>query len=165
MLTVPLALVGAYIGLYLSGMSINIYSQIGLVMLIGLAAKNGILIVEFANQLRDAGVEFEEALKKASMLRLRPIVMTGFTTIFSSLPLLLAIGPGSESRAVIGMVIFAGVLLSAFMTLFIVPTAYAYLARGTGSPEKRANELVILEAKVPYKKGEDPLKEDLGVSK
>jgi multidrug efflux pump len=161
MLTVPLALVGAYIGLYLAGMSINIYSQIGLVMLIGLAAKNGILIVEFANQLRDAGVEFEEALKKASMLRLRPIVMTGFTTVFSSLPLVLATGPGAESRAVIGMVIFAGVLLSTFMTLFIVPAAYAYLARGTGSPEKRANILLELEAKVPYNKGEEQINNDI----
>ena len=165
MLTVPLALVGAYVGLYLAGMSINIYSQIGLVMLIGLAAKNGILIVEFANQLRDAGVEFEEALKKASMLRLRPIVMTGFTTVFSALPLVLATGPGAESRAVIGMVIFAGVMFSAFMTLFIVPTAYAYLARGTGSPEELANKLSKLEVEVPYKKGEDQLKDDLGVPK
>ena len=163
MLTVPLALVGAYVGLYLAGMSINIYSQIGLVMLIGLAAKNGILIVEFTNQLRDAGVEFEEALKKASMLRLRPIVMTGFTTVFSALPLVLATGPGAESRAVIGMVIFAGVMFSAFMTLFIVPTAYAYLARGTGSPENRARKLKQLEAEVPYKKGEDELKDEVGV--
>lgn len=165
MLTVPLALVGAYVGLYLAGMSINIYSQIGLVMLIGLAAKNGILIVEFANQLRDSGVEFEEALKKASMLRLRPIVMTGFTTVFSALPLVLATGPGAESRAVIGMVIFAGVMFSAFMTLFIVPTAYSYLARGTGSPEKLAKQLIELEAEVPYKKGEEQLKEDVISSK
>jgi multidrug efflux pump len=157
--------VGAYVGLYLAGMSINIYSQIGLVMLIGLAAKNGILIVEFANQLRDAGVEFEEALKKASMLRLRPIVMTGFTTVFSALPLVLATGPGAESRAVIGMVIFSGVMFSAFMTLFIVPTAYAYLARGTGSPEKRARKLVELEAEVPYKKGEAELYDDTDMSK
>lgn len=144
MLTVPLALVGAYVGLYLSGFSINIYSQIGLVMLIGLAAKNGILIVEFANQLRDAGTEFEEALKRASMLRLRPIVMTAFTTLFSALPLVLATGPGAESRAVIGMVIFAGVLFSVFMTLFIVPTAYSYLARNTGSPLKRTKLLESL---------------------
>jgi multidrug efflux pump len=165
MLTVPLALVGAYVGLYLAGMSINIYSQIGLVMLIGLAAKNGILIVEFANQLRDAGVEFEEALKRASMLRLRPIVMTGFTTVFSALPLVLATGPGAESRAVIGMVIFAGVMFSAFMTLFIVPTAYAYLARGTGSPEKRARKLAELEAEVPYKKGEGELHEGTDMHK
>lgn len=106
MLTVPLALVGAYIGLFFSGMTINIYSQIGLVMLIGLAAKNGILIVEFANQLRDAGMEFEHALKRAAAQRLRPIVMTGFTTVFSALPLVLASGPGAESRMVIGMVIF-----------------------------------------------------------
>ncbi|HAI71847.1 MAG TPA: multidrug transporter AcrB, partial [Alteromonas australica] len=98
MLTVPLALVGAFIGLYFAGMTLNIYSQIGLVMLIGLAAKNGILIVEFANQLRDAGLAFEEALKRAAMQRLRPIVMTGFTTVFSALPLVMASGPGAESR-------------------------------------------------------------------
>jgi multidrug efflux pump len=153
MLTVPLALVGAYVGLYLSGFSINIYSQIGLVMLIGLAAKNGILIVEFANQLRDAGTEFEEAVKRASMLRLRPIVMTAFTTLFSALPLVLATGPGAESRAVIGMVIFAGVLFSVFMTLFIVPTAYSYLARNTGSPLQRTKQLEKLTQEVAYKKG------------
>jgi multidrug efflux pump len=155
MLTVPLALVGAYIGLFFSGMTINIYSQIGLVMLIGLAAKNGILIVEFANQLRDAGMEFEHALKRAAAQRLRPIVMTGFTTVFSALPLVLASGPGAESRMVIGMVIFSGVLVSAFMTLFVVPTAYSWLARNTGSPLKRTNEIERLEKTIPYKKGED----------
>ncbi|MFC3094345.1 efflux RND transporter permease subunit [Alteromonas sediminis] len=154
MLTVPLALLGAFVGLYLAGMSINIYSQIGLVMLIGLAAKNGILIVEFANQLRDAGEEFEQALKHAAVLRLRPIVMTGFTTVFSALPLVLASGPGAESRAVIGMVIFSGVLISAFMTLFVVPTAYAWLARNTGSPQRRANTISELQESVPYNKGE-----------
>ena len=132
----------------------NIFSQIGLVMLIGLAAKNGILIVEFANQLRDAGVEFEEALKRAAAQRLRPIVMTGFTTVFSSLPLVLATGPGSESRMVIGMVIFAGVIVSAFMTLFIVPTAYAAFARNTGSPEAREKALTEQDAAIPYRKGE-----------
>lgn len=153
MLTVPLALVGAYLGLYLTGFSINIYSQIGLVMLIGLAAKNGILIVEFTNQLRDAGTEFEEAIKKASMMRLRPIVMTAFTTLFSALPLVLATGPGAESRAVIGTVIFSGVLFSVFMTLFIVPTAYSYLARNTGSPLKRTKQLEQLTQEVPNDKG------------
>jgi multidrug efflux pump len=152
MLTVPLALLGAFIGLYLSGMSLNIYSQIGLVMLIGLAAKNGILIVEFANQLRDAGTEFETALRKAAMLRLRPIVMTGFTTVFSALPLILASGPGSESRMVIGMVIFSGVLVSAFMTLYVVPVAYFWLARNTGSPMQLSNEVENLEEKMPYEK-------------
>jgi multidrug efflux pump len=154
MFTVPLALVGAFIGLYLSNMTINIYSQIGLVMLIGLAAKNGILIVEFANQLRDAGTEFEEAIRRAATQRLRPIVMTGFTTVFSALPLVLASGPGAESRMVIGMVIFSGVLFSAFMTLFIVPTAYTYLARSTGSPEKRSKQLDEMQEIVPYIKGE-----------
>lgn len=152
MLTVPLALLGAFIGLYLSGMSLNIYSQIGLVMLIGLAAKNGILIVEFANQLRDAGTEFETALRKAAMLRLRPIVMTGFTTVFSALPLILASGPGSESRMVIGMVIFSGVLVSAFMTLYVVPVAYYWLARNTGSPMQLSNQVKNLEKKMPYEK-------------
>lgn len=154
MLTVPLALVGAFIGLYFSGMTLNIYSQIGLVMLIGLAAKNGILIVEFANQLRDAGVEFEEALRKAATQRLRPIVMTGFTTIFSSLPLVLATGAGAESRTVIGMVIFAGVTVSAFLTLYVVPTAYYLLARNTGSPNARAEKISEFEKTIEYKKGD-----------
>ncbi len=152
MLTVPMALVGAYIGLYFANMTINIYSQIGLVMLIGLAAKNGILIVEFANQLRDAGEEFEQALRKAAALRLRPIVMTVFTTVMSSLPLVLAVGPGAESRTVIGMVIFAGVLLSAILTLFVVPTAYYWLARNTGSPQQLAATIEQLEAEIPYHK-------------
>ncbi|MBL4631017.1 MAG: efflux RND transporter permease subunit [Paraglaciecola sp.] len=155
MLTVPLALVGAFVGLYFSGMTLNIYSQIGLVMLIGLAAKNGILIVEFANQLRDAGMEFEQALRKAASQRLRPIVMTGFTPVFSSLPLVMATGPGSESRTVIGMVIFAGVLVSAFLTLYIVPTAYYLLAKNANSPNERAKQIEDLEVSIPYRKGEE----------
>ncbi|MFQ3197470.1 MAG: multidrug efflux pump [Paraglaciecola sp.] len=155
MLTVPLALIGAFIGLYFAGMTLNIYSQIGLVMLIGLAAKNGILIVEFANQLRDSGIEFEQALKKAATLRLRPIVMTGFTTVFSALPLVLATGAGAESRTVIGMVIFAGVLVSAFLTLFIVPTAYYWLARNTGSPQEISHKLEKLDKEIPYRKGDN----------
>ena len=154
MLTVPLALAGAFIGLQLSGMSLNIYSQIGLVMLIGLAAKNGILIVEFANQLRDAGKEFSEALLMASKQRFRPIVMTGFTTVFSALPLVLATGPGAESRAVIGMVIFAGVLFSVFLTLFVVPTIYYYLAQNTNSPKARSQQIEQFETEIPYRKGE-----------
>ena len=154
MLTVPLALAGAFIGLQLSGMSLNIYSQIGLVMLIGLAAKNGILIVEFANQLRDAGKEFSDALLMASKQRFRPIVMTGFTTVFSALPLVLATGPGAESRAVIGMVIFAGVLFSVFLTLFVVPTIYYYLARNASSPQALSQQIEEFEKEIPYRKGE-----------
>jgi len=141
LLTVPLALVGALAGLELMGMSLNIYSQIGIVMLIGLAAKNGILIVEFANQLRDRGIAFEEALISAAQQRLRPIVMTTFTTVTSAIPLVLAVGPGAESRMVIGVVIFAGVSLASIFTLFIVPGAYYWLCRNTGSPQAIANEI------------------------
>ncbi|MFT5162871.1 MAG: multidrug efflux pump, partial [Alteromonadaceae bacterium] len=141
LLAVPLALVGALSGLYFAGMSINIYSQIGLIMLIGLAAKNGILIVEFANQLRDAGKEFEQALIEASTHRLRPIIMTSFTTIMSSLPLVMASGPGAESRMVIGLVILTGVSVATVMTLFVVPSAYYWLCRHTGSPLRLSRQL------------------------
>ncbi|WP_371188846.1 efflux RND transporter permease subunit [Thalassotalea maritima] len=141
MLTVPLALVGGLLGLHLMGMSLNIYSQIGIVMLIGLAAKNGILIVEFANQLRDRQVEFGEAVIQASKRRLRPIVMTTFTTVMSAIPLVIAIGPGAESRMVLGVVIFAGVSIATIFTLFIVPGAYYWLCRNTQSPETISQQL------------------------
>ncbi|NOU52713.1 efflux RND transporter permease subunit [Pseudoalteromonas sp. JBTF-M23] len=135
MLTVPLGLVGALYGLYLTGNSLNIYSQIGIVMLIGLSAKNGILIVEFANQLRDQGVPFEQAILDASVQRLRPIIMTSLTTVMSAIPLVLATGPGAESRMVIGVVVFAGVSVATILTLFIIPCAYNLLAKHTQSPE------------------------------
>ena len=135
MLTVPLAMGGALLGLYLSGQSLNLYSQIGLVMLVGLAAKNGILIVEFANQLRDAGQPFREALEEASIVRLRPIIMTGITTAAGSIPLLLSSGAGAETRAVLGTVILYGVLAATLFTLVVVPVAYNLLARYTGSPK------------------------------
>ncbi len=141
LLTVPLALVGALTGLELMGMTLNIYSQIGIVMLIGLAAKNGILIVEFANQLRDQGQAFEDALITASQQRLRPIVMTTFTTVTSAIPLVLASGPGAESRMVIGVVIFAGVSLASIFTLFVVPGAYYWLCRNTGTPQTIAKQI------------------------
>ncbi|EGV18726.1 efflux RND transporter permease subunit [Thiocapsa marina] len=134
MLTVPLAMAGALLALWLTGQTLNIYSQIGLIMLVGLAAKNGILIVEFANQLRDEGKAFREALLEAADVRLRPIVMTGITTAAGSLPLLLSSGAGAETRTVIGTVILAGVLAATIFTLFVVPVAYDLLARHTGSP-------------------------------
>jgi multidrug efflux pump len=134
MLTVPLAMAGALFALWLTGQTLNIYSQIGLIMLVGLAAKNGILIVEFANQLRDQGKEFREALLEAADVRLRPIVMTGVTTAAGSVPLLLSGGAGAETRTVIGIVILAGVLAATVFTLFVVPVAYDLLARRTGSP-------------------------------
>ncbi len=134
MLTVPLAIGGGLLGLYVTGGTLNLYSQIGLIMLVGLAAKNGILIVEFANQLRDAGRGFDEALYEASLTRLRPIVMTGITTAAGAVPLIFSGGPGAETRFVIGVVILAGVLASTVLTLYIVPVAYSLLARRTGSP-------------------------------
>jgi multidrug efflux pump len=133
MLTVPLAIVGALLGLWITGQTLNIYSQIGLVMLVGLAAKNGILIVEFANQLRDQGLQFEEALMEAARVRLRPIVMTGITTAAGAVPLIVSFGAGAETRRVLGTVILTGVIAATFFTLFIVPAAYHLLARKTGS--------------------------------
>jgi multidrug efflux pump len=141
MLTVPLAMAGALLGLYLAGYSLNLYSQIGLIMLVGLSAKNGILIVEFANQLRDQGQEFHAALREAAEVRFRPIIMTGITTAAGSLPLLLSTGAGSETRAVIGTVILYGVLAATLFTLFVVPVAYDVLAARSGSPGKRARQL------------------------
>ncbi len=149
MLTVPLGLIGALFGLYVTDSTMNIYSQIGIVMLIGLSAKNGILIVEFANQLRDRGVEFKQAVLQASAQRLRPIVMTSLTTVMSSVPLVLATGPGSESRMVIGIVIFAGVLVTTLLTLFVVPSAYYLLARKTESPEFLQHKLEQQEKSNP----------------
>ncbi|MBE0403794.1 efflux RND transporter permease subunit [Halomonas citrativorans] len=134
MLTVPLAMSGALLALLLSGQSLNIYSQVGLVLLIGLAAKNGILIVEFANQLRDEGKAFRTALIEASVTRLRPILMTAITTMAGAIPLIISSGPGAESRLVIGTVIMAGVGAATLFTLFVVPVAYDLLARHTGSP-------------------------------
>uniref|UniRef100_UPI0030EBB437 efflux RND transporter permease subunit n=1 Tax=Vreelandella glaciei TaxID=186761 RepID=UPI0030EBB437 len=134
MLTVPLAMSGALLALLLTGQSLNIYSQVGLVLLIGLAAKNGILIVEFANQLRDEGKAFRSALIEASVTRLRPILMTAVTTMAGAIPLIISTGPGAESRLVIGTVIMAGVGSATLFTLFVVPVAYDLLARHTGSP-------------------------------
>ena len=141
MLTVPLAMAGALLGLYLAGYSLNLYSQIGLIMLVGLAAKNGILIVEFANQLRDQGREFHAALLEATSVRFRPIVMTGITTAAGSLPLLLSSGAGAETRAVIGTVILYGALAATLFTLFIVPVAYDLMASRTGSPQQLERRL------------------------
>lgn len=134
-LTVPATVAGGLLGLWLTGNSLNIYTQIGLIMLIGLAAKNGILIVEFANQLRDEGVEFDEAIKQSAMTRFRPIVMTALTTAAGAIPLLTSSGAGSETRAAIGVVILFGVITAGIVCVLFVPTAYALIARGSGSPK------------------------------
>ncbi|GLP94759.1 efflux RND transporter permease subunit [Paraferrimonas sedimenticola] len=141
MLTVPLATLGALLGLYFTGQTLNIYSQIGIIMLVGLSAKNGILIVEFANQLRDRGLAFEEAVVQASSQRLRPILMTGITTAAGAIPLVLASGAGAETRLVIGVVVLSGTLVATLFTLFVIPGTYSLLARNTSSPDAVARKL------------------------
>lgn len=133
--TVPLAMAGALAGLYVTGQTLNIFTQIGLIMLVGLAAKNGILIVEFTNQLRDEGRAFRDAIIEASALRLRPILMTSITAMAGSVPLIISGGAGSETRAAIGIVIFFGVAAATIFTLFVVPVAYQMISRKTGSPQ------------------------------
>jgi multidrug efflux pump subunit AcrB len=135
MVTVPMALLGAVFGLKAYGATINIFSQIAVVMLIGIAAKNGVLIVEFANQLRDRGIEFGEAIAQAAVTRLRPVLMTSLCTAFGALPLLFATGAGAEQRQPIGIVVFYGTLVSVFLTLLAVPAAYSLFARRTRSPQ------------------------------
>jgi len=135
MTTVPLAIVGAVGGMWLYGISVNVFSQIAIVMLIGLAAKNGVLIVEFSNQLRDRGVAFKDAIVQASVIRLRPVLMTSLCSAFGALPLLLATGAGAESRQPIGVVVVYGVLISMVLTLLVVPAVYALIAQGTRTPQ------------------------------
>lgn len=145
MLTVPLAVAGGVFGLFLFDNSFNIYSQIGLIILIALAAKNGILLVEFANQLRDEGRDIREAILEASDLRLRPILMTSIATVIGAVPLMVADGAGAESRQTIGVVIVFGVTVATMLTLFVVPVFYDILARFTRSPEAVAREIEKFE--------------------
>jgi multidrug efflux pump len=135
MTTVPLALTGGLLGLWLVGGTVNVFSQIGAVILVGLAAKNGVLIVEFANQLRDRGMAFRDAIVEASAVRLRPVIMTSMCTAFGAVPLIVAAGAGTESRQPLGVVIFSGVLVSMVLTLFVVPAFYALFARNTKTPD------------------------------
>ena len=132
--TVPLALSGALVGLWLFGSSINVFSQIGAIMLIGIACKNGILIVEFANQLRDRGVAFVDAVVQAATIRLRPVLMTSLCTACGAIPLMLASGAGQESRQSIGSAVFFGTVFSLALTLLVVPALYMLIARNTRSP-------------------------------
>ncbi|MFC4348382.1 efflux RND transporter permease subunit [Kordiimonas lipolytica] len=147
MLTVPLAVLGGLLGLYVAGSTLNIYSQLGLIMLIGLAAKNGILIVEFANQLRDEGEDIRDAILDASKTRLRPIMMTGLSTAMGAVPLMMAAGAGANSRITIGVTVFGGVIVATFFTLFIIPVFYDYFARFTKSPGHVASQLKEHEEK------------------
>jgi multidrug efflux pump len=145
MLAVPLAVTGGLFGLFLFGNTLNIYSQIGLIILIALAAKNGILIVEFANQLRDEGRNIREAILEASDLRVRPVLMTSVATVVGAIPLIVGHGAGAESRMTIGTVIFFGLTVATLLTLFVVPAFYDLLARYTKSPEATAREIEQFE--------------------
>ncbi|MFC7301804.1 efflux RND transporter permease subunit [Cognatiluteimonas weifangensis] len=148
MLTVPLGVLGALLGLWLTGGTLNLFSQIGIVMLVGLAAKNGILIVEFANQLRDAGRSVREAIVESAGVRLRPILMTSIATMVGAVPLVAAGGPGSASRATIGVVVIFGVGFSTLLSLFVVPAFYALLAPYTRSPKAIAHQVRTLDEQV-----------------
>jgi multidrug efflux pump len=130
---VPLSITGALAALFLTGGTLNVYSQIGLVTLVGLITKHGILIVEFANQLRETGKALTEAVVEAAVLRLRPILMTTGAMVLGALPLAYAHGAGAESRQQIGWVIVGGLLLGTFFTLFVVPTVYLLSRREKGS--------------------------------
>jgi len=156
MLSVPLAVAGAIYALFVAGLSLNVYSQIGIVLLIGLMAKNGILIVEFANQLRDEGMEVRDAVLEASVLRFRPIVMTVISTILGAVPLVLAAGAGAESRIAIGSVIVGGLGLALVVTLFLTPVLYNLLA-GYSKPRSAIERALEreLSGQPPLEAGDD----------
>jgi len=141
-LTVPFGVAAAVFALYLTGTSVNIYSQIGLILLIGLMAKNGILLVEFADQLRDRGASVTEAALQSARVRLRPVAMTMIATVLGGLPLIIGSGPGAEARAAIGWVVFGGLGLAAVFTLYLTPVIYQALARFS---RPRASETARLE--------------------
>ena len=142
--TVPLAVAGGVLGLALTGTTLNLFSQIGIVMLVGLAAKNGILIVEFANQLRDEGMPLDEAIRTAAARRLRPILMTSIATVLGAVPLAIGHGAGAGARSAIGVVIVSGVSLATLITLFVVPLLYGRLARRTNAPQTVGRRLEAL---------------------
>lgn len=146
MITVPLAIAGALLSLWLFDQTINIFSQIGMIMLIGLVTKNGILIVEFANHKRDEGLGAAEAVVEASKMRLRPILMTSLAMALGALPIALSLGAASTSRIPLGIVIVGGIMFSLVLTLFVIPAMYSYLSRRKKSQE--ADELIDAKASV-----------------
>ena len=159
--TVPLALLGAVLGLKAyqwagaDGASINIYSQIAVIMLVGIAAKNGVLIVEFANQLRDRGLALREAIIEAATTRLRPVLMTSLCTAVGAVPFLFAHGAGAEQRKPIGIVVFYGTTISVLLTLFVVPAVYAIVSRNARSPEYTSRLIAALRGSAPAARAED----------
>jgi len=156
LLSTPLAVTGGLLGLWWTGGSLNIFSQIGMILLIGLMAKNGILVVEFANQLRDRGLSVREAVLEASVIRLRPILMTSISTVLGALPLAMATGAGAESRMALGVVIAWGITFSTFFTLFAVPALYLLLAPYTRPIGSIAARLAELESRHSPRHGPQP---------
>lgn len=147
LVTVPLALAGALVSLWYFNQSLNIFSQIGQIMLIGLVTKNGILLVEFANQRKAAGLNKVEAIKEAAVSRLRPILMTSFSTVLGALPIALALGAGSESRVSMGIAVIGGLIFSTFLTLVVVPVMYTYLSRKTAAVSNVTEQEFLSEEK------------------
>jgi multidrug efflux pump len=130
MFTVPLSVIGALLAIKVYGQTMNIFSEIGIIMLIGLVTKNGILIVEFANQRRAAGLPMREAIQDASVSRFRPILMTSLATILGILPLAKATGAGAESRVAMGIAVVGGMICATFLTLYVIPAIYSYFTSG-----------------------------------
>ena len=145
MLTVPLAIAGAVMSLWFFDQTLNIFSQIGIIMLVGLVTKNGILIVEFANQLREDGISKSEAVLQAAALRFRPILMTTLATCFGALPIALALGSAGESRRSMGIVVIGGLLLSLVLTLYVIPAMYIYLSKKKNIKRRKEIEDMALE--------------------
>ena len=150
MTIVPFGLAAAIFALFITGTSLNVFSHIGLVMLIGLIAKNGILLVEFADQQRDAGASVRNAIEDAANIRLRPIVMTWISTVLGALPLIFSSGPGSEAREAVGWVVVGGLGLTAFFTLFLTPVIYLAAAHFS-KPRADARSKLELELETATK--------------
>jgi HAE1 family hydrophobic/amphiphilic exporter-1/multidrug efflux pump len=140
MITVPLAMAGALLSLWLFDQTLNIFSQIGMIMLIGLVTKNGILIVEFANKKRESGLGKTEAVLEASTQRLRPILMTSLATALGALPIALSLGAAATSRMPLGIVVVGGLLFSLVLTLFVIPAVYTYISSKHGTKHTTISE-------------------------
>ena len=146
MFSVPLALFGALLFMWMAGVTMNIYSQIGIIMLIGLVTKNGILIVEFANQRQNAGLDKSQAILEASLLRLRPILMTSISTVLGLLPLVFASGEGANGRVAMGTAVVGGLLISTLLTLYLIPAMYAYLSTDRKVQQRKKDEKKLQDA-------------------
>ncbi len=140
MAAVPLALAGALVALWAYGQTLNLFSQIGMIMLVGLVTKNGILIVEFANQRKASGLSVQEAILQGAGARFRPVLMTSASTVLGILPLALALGAGSESRVPMGLAVIGGMIVGTFLTLYVVPALYTYLTPRSAETTDRGEE-------------------------